>query len=187
MPHRTAIVALGIAILIGGFLITATVSADTGGGTITLTRQQYWKDLTVTAVAREHLPRAPKNPSLVQQPKNCPITYTPGIFPAGIAPGYLMNTYHINNNALLVLSSDVVYQVAAGTLWDTPQQGIILVNQIEVDPCAHSQDYPLLVFRTPGLHGSVTINTILPSGSAISFSTVDGSTGVFDVVLGQFH
>ena len=89
------------------------------------------------------------------------------------------------NSAEVISALGVAYDVYAGSLVDDAQQGVVIVAQSEIDPCAalSPRSEPAL-YKTPSRSGAVTLTQIV--GDTVIFNTPDGGTGQFNYATGQF-
>lgn len=107
-------------------------------------------------------------------------------FPEGKMPPRGLNPV---NQAFVFSTSGVPYAIYAGNQAEAPRQGVLLVWEQELDPCASAaglrphlqpQGYP-----TPFREGAVRITRI--DGDHVVFATSSGRAGRFDYVTGQFE
>ena len=78
-----------------------------------------------------------------------------------------------------------IYVLYAGAYRATPQQGLIIVTQLNSDPCASSAPgTQIAYYRTPTQQGAVTLAKIV--GDTVTFTTASGGSGTFNFVSGQY-
>ncbi len=79
----------------------------------------------------------------------------------------------------------IIYVLYAGAYKATPQQGLIIVTQLNSDPCASSAPgFQSAYYRTPTQQGAVTLTKIV--GDTVTFTTAGGGSGTFNFVSGQY-
>lgn len=157
----------------------AFASANTGGST----KQAFLQHVAAEQTAAARVTPAPKDHS-APVVTSCPQKITPGIFRAGEQSDYIMHTYILENAAVAVASTGTPYFLLAGALQSNPQQGVVLVQRVRVDPCATTGEYPINADVMPSQAGALTITGI--NGDTVAFRSTTGTTGTFDYVTDQF-
>ncbi len=92
---------------------------------------------------------------------------------------------HIVTQATVVVGRDE-YFISSGALKDNARQGVLVVTRFATDPCA-ATDPGTTVFHyaMPIAHGAITMTGM--SGTAIKFTTDDGTAGTFDLLATLFQ
>ena len=162
--------------------------------TPTLTQKEA---LLATVAAQETIAangsRAPKQTSVpITPPTSCPMpTPQPGIYaPSLPTQGY--NDASVDNSTAVIPSdhAQFEYAILAGARKSNPQQGLLIVIQLVVDPCAAqtpSNSMGLLTYyNTPYQQGHVQLTGV--SGDTVTFTTASGGGTIrhFNFVTGQF-
>jgi len=160
---------------------SANEGKPTSGNIPAKQAELQWVAAQQTAAAQE--PHAPKDPSRTVA-ASCPQTIIPGIFRAGEESDYIMHTNTLNNVAVANSSLGAPYTLWAGALQSNPQQGVILVQLVRIDPCATPGENPINPYLMPTQAGAITMNSI--NGDSVTFQTANGTTGTFDFVTNQF-
>lgn len=119
------------------------------------------------------------------RPTSCPHD-TPE--PTGIYYGLDTGGIHdtITNEAVIEPTPTrlIIYVLYAGASRANPQQGFIVEDQLNSDPCASSAPgFQGAYHPTPTQQGAVTLTKIV--GDTVEFTTSGGS-GVFNFVSGQY-
>ncbi len=145
--------------------------------------------------AAQNAPRAPKIPEASAGVPSCPIdlaALTLGVhesskdWPLFTVPPF--RAISPINMATLISTLGAPYDIYAGGLVDDQQQGVLIVAQGEMDPCAVAaglapRPEPIM-YETPSRSGAVTLTGV--QGDTVLFTTPDGATGRFDYTTGQF-
>lgn len=193
MYKRQKFVILAATVVTGLAVLTAAIAtssfAESGGEPPE--KQTLRELLQARQAAAEQGPRAPKDP--VPLVTSCPIDVNAlknkvGItpFPEGKMPFQGMNPI---NSALVLSNSGVPYAVYAGSKAGAPQQGVLLVWEQQVDPCASAlglrpRPQPQ-GYKTPFHEGAVRITRI--DRDNVAFASSSGRAGQLNYVTGQFQ
>jgi len=135
------------------------------------------------AEAGYHAPKIPDASPVL----SCPLdvkTVVTGVFPYNGGP---FGRYVVNE-ASAVSSRGVPYRIFAGALDPDSQQGVLLVLQQSIDPCATAAGllphFEPQSFTLPVKTGGVTLTAI--EGDLVSFETAGGNKGQFNYTTGEF-
>lgn len=189
MKRRIVLISASIAVIIVVVLMAvhaAFAQSSTGSSLTTIPNKAQALAARATAQAQfdassPHAPKPAIPPTMIS---SCPQTPFVGIVPAHMEADDLMHTYHFINAAGLRTSSGMYYGVVAGSLLNNANQGILLVQQENLDPCMHPVSYTMLPYLTPSQQGTLQLTAI--SGDTVQFVTSTGVKGSFNVLTGQF-
>lgn len=134
-----------------------------------------------TAANSYHATHPAVPPTLIS---SCPTAPFVGIVQDALEPDDLMHIYHLVNTIGIKVSSGNYYIVVAGSLLNNTNQGILLVQQQNLDSCAHTTGYPILPYLTSSQKGTLKLTAI--AGDTVQFVTSTGVHGSFNVLTDQF-
>jgi hypothetical protein len=183
MRNRYTLIAGVLIVLVGLFAVGGLVSAN--GGDANSQKQALFQQLDATATANAKGPHAPKNQSqAAAQPHPCPRQLQAGVYPFHIAPNDILHTYHVVNAATAIKAPGEAYMILAGSLISNPKQGVMVVEQIVIDPCTTPTHYPDVPYLMPSQQGAITMTQV--NGDTVNFTTETGGSGNFAYATGQF-
>ncbi len=132
----------------------------------------------------EAQPRPPKQPEI--QVTSCPrpaITPRVGEILGGPPPA--SRDLLLHNVAGFSVPDGRQYKVFGGASKENPQQGVLVVVEFPRDPCAsHNEPVSQVRYRTPMQDGEARLTEV--NGVVVTFTTIGGSTGRFNVVTKEF-
>lgn len=130
-----------------------------------------------------HASKEPDTSPVLSCPTD-PATLKPSIYPYNGGPF----GRNMVNEALVVGSKGTAYRVFAGALELEPQQGVLIVQQMSLDPCAAAAGltptYEPKTYEFSAKSGAVTLTSI--EGDTVVFEAASGEKGRFDYTTGEF-
>ncbi|HEV7128497.1 MAG TPA: hypothetical protein VGN32_13785 [Ktedonobacterales bacterium] len=172
-------------VLIASVLVTMAVVAANGGMAAPSPTSDKLSQISGQVHAAASSPHAPKSPRSTTNVSACPRgTIHPGLF-TGDNGGFHA---HILNEAVIAPSASYPFEyiVFAGASSTNPQQGLLIVVRLDMDPCAvTATGTQVAYYNVPMSQGAITLSAI--AGTTVSFTGSRGVAGRFDYTTGSFN
>jgi hypothetical protein len=174
-----------IAVLVVGVVVTMRGLSASGGG------DQAFGRATPTATegpSTDAAARVTPGPPPMMPVQSCPEDVGAQTFIKPYTNVGHKSAVYFKNEARLFSAPGQPTWIQAGAVATDREQGVLFVQEEQLDPCAAALDPALvdqlIAYMTPAKWGGVTLTAI--SGTSVEFSSEGGVTGSFDVVSHEF-